>query len=163
MSKLDSFIRRMSAQRDCLDLACDQVKGRQGPVLELGLGNGRTYDHVRELFGEERVFVFDRQVASRPDCTPPADNMIVGDFTETLPSAVSKIGSKALMAHCDIGTGDKAASVALATTIGEMLDKLLADEAMIVSDQPFDRANWQLQSLPEGVAPGRYHIYRKTG
>ncbi|MGH6887075.1 MAG: class I SAM-dependent methyltransferase, partial [Geminicoccales bacterium] len=49
MSRLDSFIRRLEAQRACLDLAAARIADLPGPVLELGLGNGRTYDHLREL------------------------------------------------------------------------------------------------------------------
>ena len=49
MSRLDSFIRRLEAQRACLALAAGRIGGLPGPVLELGLGNGRTYDHLREL------------------------------------------------------------------------------------------------------------------
>ena len=50
MSRLDSFIRRVSAQRDCLNMAKDMIADVPGPILELGLGNGRTFDHLRELF-----------------------------------------------------------------------------------------------------------------
>ena len=50
MSRLDSFIRRLVAQRACLDHAAQLIGGLDGAVLELGLGNGRTYDHLRSLF-----------------------------------------------------------------------------------------------------------------
>ena len=50
MSRLDSFIRRLEAQRACLNRAADTIRGIDGIVLELGLGNGRTYDHLRALF-----------------------------------------------------------------------------------------------------------------
>ena len=40
MSRLDSVIRRLQAQRACLDRAVDLVRDLPGPVLELGLGNG---------------------------------------------------------------------------------------------------------------------------
>ena len=50
MSRLDSFIRRLEAQRACLNRAAALISGIDGIVLELGLGNGRTYDHLRELF-----------------------------------------------------------------------------------------------------------------
>ena len=49
MSRLDSFIRRLEAQRACLDLAARLIEGLEGEILELGLGNGRTYDHLRQL------------------------------------------------------------------------------------------------------------------
>ncbi len=60
MSRLDSFIRRMLAQRACLNWAAEAVAGIAGPVLELGLGNGRTYDHLRELLPEREIYVFER-------------------------------------------------------------------------------------------------------
>ena len=42
MTRLDEFIVRMQAQRACIDDAAARTAGRPGPVLELGLGNGRT-------------------------------------------------------------------------------------------------------------------------
>ena len=48
MSRLDSFIARMQAQRDCLNFLKPAVDAVPGPLLEVGLGNGRTYDHLRE-------------------------------------------------------------------------------------------------------------------
>ncbi|MGB1448128.1 MAG: class I SAM-dependent methyltransferase, partial [Arenicellales bacterium] len=49
MSRLDSMIRRLEAQRACLAAATESVRELPGAFLELGLGNGRTYDHLREL------------------------------------------------------------------------------------------------------------------
>ena len=66
MSRLDAFIRRLQAQRTCLGLAADLVAGVPGPVLELGLGNGRTYDHLRELMPDREIFVLERQPMARP-------------------------------------------------------------------------------------------------
>ncbi|MDF2368780.1 class I SAM-dependent methyltransferase [Sneathiella sp.] len=161
MSRLESFIRRVSAQRDCLNHAAAIVKGNPGSVLELGLGNGRTFDHLRSLMPERDIYVFDRHVKAHPDCIPDEEHMIVGDFLETVPTALDKMTERAVLAHCDIGSGDKAASVALATALGDSLPKLLAHGAIIVSDQPFEVNSWQSCPLPEGVAEGRYHIYRQ--
>ncbi len=71
MSRLDSFIRRMIAQRDCLAAAARLIGDIPGPVLELGLGNGRTYDHLREILPGREIFVFDRRVAAHPDGVAP--------------------------------------------------------------------------------------------
>ena len=49
MSRLDSFIRRMQAQRDCLNAAAGLIADVPGVVFDLGLGNGRTFDHLREV------------------------------------------------------------------------------------------------------------------
>ena len=85
MSRLDSFIRRLEAQRACLNRAAELIRGVDGPILELGLGNGRTYDHLRALFPGRAIYVFDRAVLAHPDCIPPADMIRLGDFRETLP------------------------------------------------------------------------------
>ena len=87
MSRLDSFIRRLEAQRACLDRAAELIARLDGAVLELGLGNGRTYDHLRELFPGRDIYVCERQVAAHPDCVPPADRLLLGDMRETLPVA----------------------------------------------------------------------------
>ena len=55
MSRLDSFIRRLEAQRACLGEAVRLAKGIDGFVLELGLGNGRAYDHLREICPEREI------------------------------------------------------------------------------------------------------------
>ena len=55
MSRLDSFIRRLEAQRACLNRAAELIRDIDGFVLELGLGNGRTYDHLRELFPDRDI------------------------------------------------------------------------------------------------------------
>jgi hypothetical protein len=42
MSRLESAIRRLEAQRDCINWAAERIAGMPGHILELGLGNGRT-------------------------------------------------------------------------------------------------------------------------
>ncbi|MBL4906567.1 MAG: hypothetical protein JKX94_03870 [Sneathiella sp.] len=162
MSRLDSFIRRVTAQRDCLNHAAELSKGQEGPVLELGLGNGRTYDHLRSLFSSEDIYVFDRHVKAHPDCIPDKVHMILGDFLQTVPNAQSRLPGLAKLVHCDIGSGDKAASVSLAQKLGEFLPNLLLQDAVIVSDQPFEIDVWAPLDLPEGVTKGRYHLYRQV-
>ena len=88
MSRLDSFIRRLEAQRACLDATPAWIEGLAGPILELGLGNGRTYDHLRGLHPDREIFVFERQPAAHPDCVPDAAHLILGDIRATLPAAL---------------------------------------------------------------------------
>jgi hypothetical protein len=160
MSRLDSFIRRLTAQRDCLALAARLIAGVPGPVLELGLGNGRTYDHLRTLLPDREIFVFDRRVAAHPDCIPDAAHLILGDVRETLPAALPRIGARAALAHCDIGTGVQADNDALAAFVGPVLAGLMAPGGIVVSDQRLAVAGWTPVELPAGVEPGRYHINR---
>ena len=57
MTRLDAAIRRLQAQRMCLDAAVAQIAGKPGIVLELGLGNGRSYDHLRTALPDRQIFV----------------------------------------------------------------------------------------------------------
>jgi hypothetical protein len=160
MSRLDSFIRRVQAQRDCLNAAAHLLGSLPGPVLEIGLGNGRTYDHLRERFADREIFVFDRRVAAHPDCIPDASHMILGDFRETLPLAAERLGALAALAHVDCGSGDEAASRSLAREITAPLLRLLRPGALLISDQPMPHPDLEALTLPDGVAPDRYFIYR---
>ena len=161
MSRLDSFIRRLEAQRACLGRAAELIAGRDGVVLELGLGNGRTYDHLRSLCPERDIYVCERRVAAHPDCVPPPDRLILGDMRETLPAARDRLGGRVALAHFDVGTGDAAANRTLAAALTPLLLPLLCAGAVLVSDPALDAADLEPLPLPDGVAPGRYHLYRR--
>ena len=160
MSRLDSFIRRMQAQRTCLDWAAGAVAGMPGPILELGLGNGRTYDHLREILPDRDIYVFDRRIAAHPDCIPPVEFMILGEVAETLPQAVDRLGRSAAMVHTDLGTGDAQANAVLAGIVGPLLAALVAPGGIIVANHALTVPVWSALPEPEGVNPGRYFLYR---
>jgi hypothetical protein len=160
MSRLDSAIRRLSAQKNALEWAVGRLDGLGGPILELGLGNGRTYDHLREIAPDREIYVFEREVAAHPDCVPPDDHLFVGDFMESLPCAMARIGPAAVLAHLDIGTGVKADSTRLAESIAPLVARLLAPGALVISDQEI--AGWSHARLanPSAIPAGRIHLYR---
>ena len=161
MSRLDSFIRRLEAQRACLDHAAALIAGLDGAVFELGLGNGRTYDHLRSLFPGRDIYVCERQVAAHPDCVPPLDRLILGDMRDTLSAAHARLGGAIALAHLDVGAGDAAANQILAAELMPLVVPLLCAGGVMVSDPPLDSAALEPLPLPEGVAPGRYHLYRR--
>ena len=161
MSRLDSFIRRLQAQRACLDHAALLVAEVPGNVLELGLGNGRTYDHLRSRLSGREIYVFDRQIAAHPDCIPPANRLFLGDFLDTLPLAATQLGARSALAHLDIGTGDVAASQALALALTPLVLHLLKQGAIVASDQPIHDAALEVMALPAGIEPGRYFLTRR--
>lgn len=164
MSRLDSFIRRLEAQRACLDWSIEAVRDLPGPVLELGLGNGRTYDHLHSKLGDVRgIFALDRQLAAHPACTPDPDHLMLGDFRETLPALARRLGPVVALVHADTGSGDEESSRAQARMLAGLIDPLLAPGGLVVSDQNMapNNCGWLGERLPTGVAAGRYFIYRK--
>ncbi len=161
MSRLDSFIRRLQAQRACLDHAAELIGEVDGVVLELGLGNGRTYDHLRTLFPGREIYVCERQVAAHPDCVPPAERLILGDMRDTLPAAGARLGGRVALAHLDAGSGDAEANCALAAALTPLLLPLLQKGAVLVSDPTIENPGLAALPLPDGVRPGRYHLYRR--
>jgi hypothetical protein len=160
MSRLDSFIARMQAQRDCLNYLKPKVDALAGPIVEVGLGNGRTYDHLRTLFPGRDIYVFERKVAAHPDCIPPADRIFLGDADRTIPAAAERLGATSALIHTDLGTGDHAANTAMGRWLGPALDKLAAAGGYVLANQPLDVARWQLLPEPPGVPKDRYFLYR---
>ena len=160
MSRLDSFIRRLEAQRACLDLAAHLVRELDGHVLELGLGNGRTYDHLRQLFPDREIYVCERLVAAHPNCVPPAEFLLLGDMRDTLRPARQLLGGRIALAHLDPATGDVAASRALAAELAPLIVPLLRPGGVLVSEPAIAWQGLSAMALPGGLAPGRYNLYR---
>ena len=161
MSRLDSFIRRLEAQRACLDFAARLIQGLEGDVLELGLGNGRTYDHLRQLFPDRKIYVCERSIAAHPDCVPPAGLLLLGEMLDTLRCA-RMLTDRVVLAHLDPGTGDLAASHALAAELTPLITPLLRPGGILVSEPAIAGDGLSPIALPAGVLPGRYHLYRRV-
>ena len=160
MSRLDSFIARMEAQRDCLNFLAAPVRALPGPILEVGLGNGRTYDHLRTLFPGRDIYVFERKVAAHPDCIPPDDRLFLGEARESIARAARQLGPTAVLIHSDLGTGDHRANMAMGAWLGAALDALAASGGYVLANQPLDVARWQRLREPPGVPKDRYFLYR---
>ncbi len=160
MSRLESFIRRMTAQRDCLDAAADLIAGVPGVVLELGLGNGRTYDHLRKRLPGREIFVFDRQVNAHPDCVPDDGHLFLGDIEEQLPLAAARLGRTAALIHSDVGTGDRERNARLVAVLAPLMAQMLRPGGILMADQAMHREDWRALQLPGGVPAGRYFMYR---
>src|SRR5260221_11218468 len=160
MSRLDSFIARMQAQRDCLNFLKPAIDGLTGPILEVGLGNGRRNDHLRRPFPGRDIYVFERKVAAHPDCIPPDDRLFLGEAREAIPRAAQKLGAVAALIHTDLGTGDHAANVAMGKWLGPALDALAASGGYVLGNQPLAVARWRRLADPPGVPADRYFLYR---
>ncbi len=162
MSRLDSFIRRMSAQRELLDHAVTLIEGVDGPVIELGLGSGRTYDHLKCKSPGRGIFVFDHIYSTAPiDSLPDSEHMVVGDIRETLSCCLPRIKAPAALLHNDIGTGDDTVNEATKNWLAPLVLRLMAPGGVVVTSFTMDLPGYQKLDTPPSVPAGRYHIYRR--
>ncbi|XDA97652.1 class I SAM-dependent methyltransferase [Sulfitobacter sp. LCG007] len=159
MSRLDIFIDRMVSQRACLDHAAELTAALPGPVFELGLGNGRTFHHMREVMPGRDIFVFERAVASHPDSTPAQERLILGDVRETLPAALHRFGATASLIHADLGGHDPEKNDRFARMISPLVEPLLGGGGLMVSSDRMYFDALREMDLPEGAVPGRCFIY----
>ena len=160
MSRLDSVLRRLQAQRDCLDLAVRLVRDLPGPLFELGLGNGRTYDHLRERCPDRDIFVFDRQVTAHPDSVPDPEHLFEGAIEDTLDSVHHRFAGRVALAHADLGSGQPVRDACTAAMLSTKLAWFMAPGGVIASDQELYLPAAEVLALPEGVRAGRYFLYR---
>lgn len=159
MSRLDSFINRMSAQRDLINHVRDQGDlPAEGVVFEIGLGNGRTYSHLRECFADRRVIAFDRKLASHASGTPEPEDFVEGEIRET---GQAFIGWNAALVHADIGTGYDDKDAITLTWLPQMVASMLQSGGYAVSGLPLDHPDLEAQPQLPTIRPGRYYHYRK--
>ncbi|MEP5732031.1 MAG: class I SAM-dependent methyltransferase [Sulfitobacter sp.] len=161
MSRLDHFIARMVSQRACLDFAGAQTASMGGPVLELGLGNGRTYHHMVETMPDRDIYVFERAVASHPQSTPPDNMLILGDVFETLPQAFERFGATASLVHADLGGHSPQKNDEFARAISPLVETLLAPGGLMVASDRMYFDTLSEVALPPDAIADRCFIYQK--
>ena len=161
MSRLEDFANRFLTQLAALDRAVELIGPAEGIVVELGLGKGRSFDHLRERLPGRRIYVFDRELSCEPELAPPSEFRVFGEITTTLPVFCRQYSGQAVLVHSDIGTGDRARDMPLVELVAEHLDHLLKRGAVVASDRPMENAPWI--SLPELREMERfpYYMYRK--
>lgn len=161
MSRLDLFIDRMVSQRACLNHAAALTQEMQGPVYELGLGNGRTYHHMCSILPAQDIYVFERAVASHPDSTPPDAQVFLGDVFDTLPQALARFGPTARLIHADLGGHNAEKNDAFARKLSPVIAPLLAPDGLMVSSDRMYFDDLQEIALPPDAVPGRCFIYQR--
>lgn len=163
MSRLDSFIRRLQAQRRCLDYCARLIADQPGPVFELGLGNGRTYDHLCEICPQREIFVFERKVAAHPDCIPDKAHLFEGPIEESLPTVASRFQGAVALIHADLGSGRPEIDRRTSAFLSSQVTVFLRPGGVVLSDQPLVFEDGRELTLPNGLTEGRYHIYGRRG
>lgn len=165
VDRLERMAARLLTQRAFLDAAAALVEGLRGPILEVGLGKGRTYSHMQRLFPGRAIIAFDRDLHAPKGAQPPPGRLILGDFRETLPAARARVGGPAILAHADIGSEDLARDAALARFIGPQLTGLVIGGGVIVTDRALSAPGIEPLTAPEvdlpaGLGPWPYFMYR---
>jgi S-adenosyl-L-methionine methyltransferase len=161
MSRLDSMINRLVAQRTILNHAAALVGNLKGPVLELGLGNGRTFDHLREIMPDREIFVFERKITASPRSIPDADHVILGEIRDTLPFCGPRVGGPAALIHADLSNGDPTDDLARRAWLSPMIAERAGSRTVVISGHELDLPDFERLSLPEGIREGRYYLYRR--
>ena len=157
MSRLNSMMRRLAAQADGLEWGNTMVDSLKGDFLDMGLGNGRTYDHLREILPQRRIWVIDRQLQCHPSCVPPEEDFLQGEAEDML-TRLAQMNRPIALAHYDFGFGVKEKDVDEAARLSPMIAKVMAPGGVIVSGQPL--VGFQDLEGPGGIPEGRYFFYR---
>jgi len=157
MSRLESMRRRLTAQIDGINWAAREIAALEGDVLELGLGNGRTYDHLRQEITNRRIWVVDRQLKPHPSCVPPQEDFLMGEATQVLPELAQR-NTRVALAHYDFGYGVKEKDVAEGAALSPLIAPLMVPGGIIMSQQPM--VGFEPIDGPDSIAPGRYLFYR---
>jgi hypothetical protein len=166
MSRLESFIARMQAQKVLLDAAAAELATAgdrlPGPAIELGLGNGRTFDHLRKVLGPRRIIAFDRVLQANPRSVPPTEDLVLGEIAETAPAFALKFGAIAALVHADLGNGVAEDEEELRKWLPEAVAGLASPGALIVSSTELSHPAFLPRTLPPQVRAGRYFFYRRS-
>lgn len=158
-SLLERMIARLATQRDLLAEAARLIQGVEGPVLEVGLGKGRTYDHLRRLLPARAILAFDRDLHAPATAAPDAAHLLLGEFAETLVAAALRIGRTAALAHADFGSPDRGHDSRQAQVLGPLLQRLVRPGGVVLADRELRVDGWT--RLPIDPAPSwPYFLWR---
>jgi S-adenosyl-L-methionine methyltransferase len=163
LTRLEKLLYRLEAQHAVLAWAFEQISGREGIVFELGLGKGRTFDHLRRHLPGRQIWVFEREIDAIPDCVPDPAFLIEGDIAATLPAAAARFSGQVVLAHSDVGSFDHERNIAMAKVVSAGLPRALAPGGLVLSDLPLELAGTEQLALPTGTRQDRYFIYRQLG
>lgn len=141
-SLLQRMIARLSTQQLLLDEAVHLIGNVEGPVLEVGLGKGRTYDHLRHRLPDRVIMAFDRELHAPAAATPAVADLFLGEFVETLPAAALRIGRTAALAHADFGSPDRASDARQGLMLGPLLQRLVRSGGIVLADRELIVDGW---------------------
>ena len=166
MSRLDSMIRRLSQHRAAIDWASHALTGIDGDIVEAGLGNGRTYDHLREKLPGRDIWVIEREPRPHPSCMPPGEFLLKGEAEDGF-ERLRKQNRKIALFNYDLGTGDKEFTLREAARFAPMIRDLLRVDGILLSVQPMPETGGLVpisREIAVQVAEfdHRIHVFRRV-
>lgn len=159
MSRLDFMIARLTTQRAFLAEAARLLADRPGCVFELGLGSGRTFDHLRQLFPDREIFAFDRSISAHPKSIPDGDHMILGEIRETLQFCGPRIPGKPAFIHVDLGSGDPTQDLITRSWLSPLVTHWSEPGTLVLADRPLEGPFEDLPR-PEGSVDSGHRLLR---
>ena len=160
MSRLDSFIARMQAQRDCLNFLKPKIDALPGPDPRSRPGQRPHLRSSARSLSRPRHLCLRAQGGGPSRLHPAGRPAVSGRGAGSLAKAAQKLGATAALIHTDLGTGDHAANMAMGQWLGPALDALAGPGGYVLANQPLDVARWRRQPDPPGVPKDRYFLYR---
>lgn len=161
MSRLDFMIGRLIAQRALLGEAARVIGDAAGCVFELGLGSGRTFDHLRSLFPGREIFAFDRSIAAHPKCIPDGDHMILGEIRETLQFCGPRIPERPIFINVDLGSGDPTQDLITRAWLSPLILEWSRPGTLILADRPLD-GGYEVLPRPSGCPESGHALLRRA-
>jgi hypothetical protein len=161
LSRLEKTLFRLQAQHACLAWIFNEIARTPGVVVELGLGHGRTFDHLRRHLADRDIYVFDRGNDAYDDCQPDPRLLFLGEIEDTLPALADRIGGRIVLANSDLGSFDQERNRANAAMVSKVLPPMLAPGGFVMSDLPLAIPDFETLPLPPNAPAGRYFLYRR--
>ena len=161
-SRLDSFIRRLEAQRACLDWAVGAIAACRAPSSSSASATGAPMTIcARAAMARARSSPSTARWPPTPRCIPDAAHLVLGDFRDTLPAFAAAPCRTDRARACRYRLRRRGGDAELARWLGPQLAPLLATGRVVLSDQPLDAADapgaWR---CPTACRRDRYFIYR---
>ncbi|KAB7616009.1 hypothetical protein F9L33_04395 [Amylibacter sp. SFDW26] len=157
MSRLESMMRRLAAQKIGLEWCVEQTKDIIGDLAEIGLGNGRSYDHLREIAPDRKIWVLDRVLQCHPSCIPPAGTFLQGEASEVI-AQMKRDNIGIALAHYDFGVGIKDKDEAEAAALSPLIRDIMVKDGLLISGQPL--VGFTQIEGPAEIPAGRYYFYK---
>jgi hypothetical protein len=161
ISRLEKTLFRLQAQHACLAMLFAAIKDTPGVVAELGLGHGRTFDHLRRHLPTHPIYAFDRANDAYKDCQPEPAFLVLGDIFDTLPEFARRFPHGVILANSDIGSFERDRNTASAAAMSRALPPAIAPGGYVMSDLPLDLLGFTPLPLPAGAPPEAYYLYQR--